>query len=110
MRTCLFITEFLNVNLTHLFFFIFIIFYCFFFNSVWLTIKFLHPKKESSGKFNGALGDIVYKRVDFTGNGFFIKDYESRQIEFSAAILNEKLCLVIKKAGLVSRKYTLFKV
>ncbi|GAB0090490.1 uncharacterized protein DMENIID0001_052260 [Sergentomyia squamirostris] len=57
---------------------------------------------EPNGSFNGALGDVLYKRADFIMNGLFIKDYGTQQLEFSTTVDNDKLCIVVRTADLVT--------
>ncbi|XP_076234963.1 uncharacterized protein LOC143179552 [Calliopsis andreniformis] len=53
---------------------------------------------EDNGVFYGTLGDLVYEFTDVSFNQFFVKDYLSRQIEFTAAITSDKLCVMVPKA------------
>lgn len=57
--------------------------------------------QEENGRFNGALGDVIYGRTEFTMNAFFVKDYETRDLEFSTAVNDDKLCVVVRSADLV---------
>lgn len=57
--------------------------------------------QEENGTFNGGIGDIIYRRADFTVNGFFIKDYLTRELEFSAPSYNDKLCIIVRSADRV---------
>lgn len=50
------------------------------------------------GTFNGGIGDIINGRADFTANGFFIKDYLSREVEFSTPTYSDKLCIIVRSA------------
>lgn len=54
---------------------------------------------EDNGVFFGALGDLVYEFADVTFNQYFVKDYLTRQIEFTAAITSDKLCVLVPKAS-----------
>lgn len=63
---------------------------------------FIFTPQQDNGTFNGAIGDLIYRRAHFTVNGFFIKDYLSRDIEFSAPAYNDKLCIIVQSADRVS--------
>ncbi|XP_076166268.1 uncharacterized protein LOC143146143 [Ptiloglossa arizonensis] len=53
---------------------------------------------EEKGVFFGALGQLVYEFADVSFNQFFVKDYLTRQIEFTEAITSDKLCVLVPKA------------
>lgn len=53
---------------------------------------------EENGVFFGTLGHLVYAFADVSFNQFFVKDYLTRQIEFTAAITSDKLCVLVPKA------------
>lgn len=57
--------------------------------------------QEENGSFNGALGDVLYKRTEFIVNAIFIKDYETRDLEFSTYVYHDKLCVVVRSADMV---------
>lgn len=67
----------------------------------------LYPNilQRPDGTFNGALGDIISKKADFIVNGCFVKDYETRLLEFTTAINDDKLCIVVQTASLVINKF-----
>jgi hypothetical protein len=55
-----------------------------------------------NGTFNGALGDMIAKRADFMSNACFVKDYlTDNRLEFTNAINDDKLCIVVQTAALV---------
>lgn len=58
--------------------------------------------QQDNGTFNGAIGDIIYRRAHFTVNGFFVKDYLSKEVEFSSPSYNDKLCIIVQSASRVS--------
>lgn len=62
-----------------------------------------HQLQKQDGTFNGALGDLITHKADFFMNAAFIKDYETRELEFTTAIDDDKLCIVVQTAQLVSR-------
>lgn len=76
----------------------------------WNPIIFLLLWKEPDGKFNGALGDVIYKRTEFTMNNFFVKDYETRLLEFSSSVFDDKLCIIVRTADLVRRLFFYFQL
>ncbi|XP_026669060.1 uncharacterized protein LOC108624594 isoform X2 [Ceratina calcarata] len=54
---------------------------------------------EENGAFFGSLGHLVYEYADVSFNHFFIKDYLTRQIEFSTPINTDRLCVFVPKAA-----------
>jgi hypothetical protein len=55
-----------------------------------------------NGSFSGALGDLIAKRADFMANACFVKDYlTDNRLEFTNAINDDKLCIVVRTAALV---------
>jgi hypothetical protein len=55
--------------------------------------------KLDNGSFNGALGRIIAHKSDMALTGYFIKDYLTRDIEFTGAVYGDSLCVVVKKAS-----------
>lgn len=55
-----------------------------------------------NGTFTGGLEEALKGRSAFLVNGYFIKDYETRDLEFSTAIGEDKLCVIVREADLVS--------
>lgn len=55
--------------------------------------------KLPNGTFTGTLGHIIAQKSDLALTGFFIKDYLTRDIEFTSAIYGDELCLLSKKAS-----------
>lgn len=53
---------------------------------------------EENGAFFGTIGHLVYKFADVSFNHFFIKDYLTREVEFTTAITSDKLCVLVPKA------------
>lgn len=51
-----------------------------------------------NGSFTGTLGRLIRHQSDLALTGFFIKDYLTRGIEFTAATYNDRLCCVVEKA------------
>jgi hypothetical protein len=54
--------------------------------------------RNPNGSFTGALKTIKSRASDVAFVGYFIKDYETRDIEFSSSLYSDELCLVTKKA------------
>lgn len=54
-----------------------------------------------NGSYNGAIGNIQKAKVDIVFVGFFIKDYSADDIEFSAPVYQDQLCIMTRKAGKV---------
>ncbi|XP_078033889.1 uncharacterized protein LOC144468351 [Augochlora pura] len=56
-----------------------------------------HGWKENN-VFFGTLGQLVSGNCDVSFNQFFVKDYMTKRIEFTAAINSDKLCVIVPKA------------
>jgi ABC-type amino acid transport substrate-binding protein len=52
-----------------------------------------------NGTLTGALNALKQRSCDVAFVSFFIKDYETRSVEFSAPVYSDELCLIVKKAG-----------
>jgi hypothetical protein len=55
--------------------------------------------KLPNGTLTGALNSIYRRDSDIAFVTFFIKDYQTRSVEFSASVYSDDLCLIVKKAG-----------
>lgn len=55
--------------------------------------------RNPNGSLTGALKTIQSRKSDVAFIGYFIKDYETRDVQFSSPIYNDELCIVVKKAG-----------
>lgn len=55
--------------------------------------------KNPNNTFTGALRSIQSRKSDIAFIGYFIKDYETRDIEFSSPVYSDQVCVVVKKAG-----------
>ncbi|KAL9695465.1 hypothetical protein quinque_014750 [Culex quinquefasciatus] len=51
-----------------------------------------------NGTFSGSLGRLSRRESDIAFVGFFIKDYFSRAVEFTAGVYNDELCCLVRKA------------
>jgi hypothetical protein len=52
-----------------------------------------------NGSFNGGIGSIESSRTDIVFVGYFIKDYGSKDIEFTVPAYQDRLCVMTRKAG-----------
>ncbi|XP_020798535.1 uncharacterized protein LOC110176502 [Drosophila serrata] len=68
------------------------------------TPDYLWPDDEffggrlADGSFSGGVGRAHRGEVDIIFAGFFVKDYLTTQIQFSAAVYTDDLCLYVQKA------------
>ncbi|XP_037030197.1 uncharacterized protein LOC119070021 [Bradysia coprophila] len=65
--------------------------------------KFLYPQSiygyaQVNGTFTGALGRLLTNKSDIGMTLFFIRDYGTRDIEFTTPIYQDQLCVVVRKA------------
>ncbi|XP_062539170.1 uncharacterized protein LOC134207471 [Armigeres subalbatus] len=69
------------------------------------TAKYMPPDKDNfgvqlpNGSFNGVIGRLTRHESDITFVGYFIKDYFSRDIEFTNGIYTDELCCIVRKAS-----------
>lgn len=56
---------------------------------------------NADGNFTGTLGMLVYREVDLAFNGFFVKDYRSRDLEFTEHIGMDKIYVIVPRLGRV---------
>ncbi|XP_053699343.1 uncharacterized protein LOC128746319 [Sabethes cyaneus] len=54
-----------------------------------------------NGTFDGVIGRLMRHKSDVSFVGFFIKDYFSREIEFTSGVYTDELCCLVKKASRV---------
>lgn len=54
---------------------------------------------KENGVFVGTIGHLVYQLADVTFNEFFIKDYLTRQVEFTTVTTSDMLCALVPKAA-----------
>ncbi|EDW50993.1 uncharacterized protein LOC6619535 [Drosophila sechellia] len=68
------------------------------------TADYLWPDDEffggrlANGEYSGGVGRAHRGEVDIIFAGFFVKDYLTTHIQFSAAVYMDELCLYVKKA------------
>lgn len=55
--------------------------------------------KSPNGTLTGALKSIAEREADVAFVTFFIKDYETKSVEFSTSLYSDDLCLIVEKAG-----------
>uniref|UniRef100_A0A182K7I2 DNA polymerase subunit gamma-1 n=1 Tax=Anopheles christyi TaxID=43041 RepID=A0A182K7I2_9DIPT len=55
--------------------------------------------RSPNGSFTGALGRLIRREVDIVFTGFFIKDYFTRDIEFTAGLYSDAVCCLVRKAS-----------
>lgn len=60
-----------------------------------LKFGFRYP----NGTLTGAIRSVQSRKCDIAAIGCFIKDYETRDVDFSSPIYSDNLCLAVKKAG-----------
>ncbi|XP_058811293.1 uncharacterized protein LOC131676188 [Topomyia yanbarensis] len=71
------------------------------------TAIYLPPDKDNfgsllpNGSFNGVIGRLTRHESDITFIGYFIKDYFSRDVEFTSGVYTDELCCLVKKASRV---------
>uniref|UniRef100_A0A182T7J6 Receptor ligand binding region domain-containing protein n=1 Tax=Anopheles maculatus TaxID=74869 RepID=A0A182T7J6_9DIPT len=59
--------------------------------------------KMANGTFTAVLGRLMSRDSWFSMNVYFLKDYETRELQFSAGIYQDSLCVFIQAAGMVSK-------
>jgi len=55
--------------------------------------------KNPNGTLTGGLRTVQSRKSDIAFSGYFIKDYETRDVEFSTPVYSDELCIVVAKAG-----------
>ncbi|CAL7949915.1 unnamed protein product [Xylocopa violacea] len=63
-----------------------------------------------NGVYFGTIGHLVYKFADVSFNQFFVKDYLTRQMEFTTPITSDKLCVLVPKAPPVPDYLVIIKI
>ncbi|EAT32240.1 AAEL015647-PA [Aedes aegypti] len=69
------------------------------------TAVFIPPDNDNfgtqlpNGSFNGVIGRLARRESDVAFVGFFVKDYFSRDIEFTSGVYGDELCCLVKKAS-----------
>lgn len=55
--------------------------------------------KLTNGHFCGALRYVLDKKIEFISVSYFVKDYETHNIEFSSIAMTDELCVVVRKGS-----------
>lgn len=66
-------------------------------NYIWPDDEFFGGR-QPNGSYNGGVGRVHRYELDVIFAGFFIKDYLTTRIQFSAAVYMDDLCLFVQKA------------
>lgn len=72
------------------------------------TDYFKYGRVLENGTAVGSLGDVVYRRVHLAGNGRFVEDYGTDDIEFSQSYQNDYICFVVPKSQAIPHWIMLF--
>uniref|UniRef100_A0A182TE09 Ionotropic glutamate receptor C-terminal domain-containing protein n=1 Tax=Anopheles melas TaxID=34690 RepID=A0A182TE09_9DIPT len=57
--------------------------------------------KMANGTFTGVLGRLVARDAWLSMNVYFLKDYETRELQFGAAVYQDSLCVFVQAAGML---------
>uniref|UniRef100_A0A182VV85 Ionotropic glutamate receptor L-glutamate and glycine-binding domain-containing protein n=1 Tax=Anopheles minimus TaxID=112268 RepID=A0A182VV85_9DIPT len=57
--------------------------------------------KMVNGTFTGVLGRLVARESWLSMNVYFLKDYETRDLQFSAGVYQDSLCVFVQAAGML---------
>uniref|UniRef100_A0A182YH92 Ionotropic glutamate receptor L-glutamate and glycine-binding domain-containing protein n=1 Tax=Anopheles stephensi TaxID=30069 RepID=A0A182YH92_ANOST len=60
--------------------------------------------KMANGTFTGVLGRLMSRESWLSMNVYFLKDYETRELQFSAGIYQDSLCVFVQAAGMLSKQ------
>lgn len=71
------------------------------FTNLIIIHKCLSRYRLANESFSGAIGEIITNQTDISLTGFFIKDYLTRDVEFTTAVYSDKLCCYVPKASRV---------
>ncbi|XP_053678145.1 uncharacterized protein LOC128728542 [Anopheles nili] len=61
--------------------------------------RHLFGDRLPNGSFSGALGRLIRREVDIVFTGFFIKDYATRDVDFTPGVYSDAVCCLVKKAS-----------
>ncbi|KAJ3647503.1 hypothetical protein Zmor_019377 [Zophobas morio] len=61
-----------------------------------------------NGTITGSLADVVNRKVHYSPNGRFLKNYDTRKIEFTVPYDSDKFCMVVPKSPKIPAWRTLF--
>lgn len=62
--------------------------------------------RSKNGTFVGALGRLIRGESDIAVTAYFIKDYSTRDIDFTNALYSDQLCCIVKKQPLLPKSMT----
>ncbi|XP_044265276.1 uncharacterized protein LOC123011747 [Tribolium madens] len=57
-----------------------------------------HGRVLKNGTITGSLSDVVFRKVDFSANDWFLIDYQTREIEVTVPFSYDQVCPVVPKA------------
>uniref|UniRef100_A0A182XBX1 Ionotropic glutamate receptor C-terminal domain-containing protein n=1 Tax=Anopheles quadriannulatus TaxID=34691 RepID=A0A182XBX1_ANOQN len=57
--------------------------------------------RMANGTFTGVLGRLVARDAWLSMNVYFLKDYETRELQFGAAVYQDSLCVFVQAAGML---------
>uniref|UniRef100_A0A182N1E0 DNA polymerase subunit gamma-1 n=1 Tax=Anopheles dirus TaxID=7168 RepID=A0A182N1E0_9DIPT len=58
----------------------------------------LFGDRQPNGSFTGALGRLTRREVDIVFTGFFVKEYYTREVDFTAGLYSDAVCCLVRKA------------
>ncbi|XP_058063424.1 uncharacterized protein LOC131213406 [Anopheles bellator] len=65
--------------------------------------------RTANGTFTGVLGGLLARRSWLSMNVYFLKDYETRDLLFSAAVYQDSLCVFVQAAGMLPNWLLIFR-
>uniref|UniRef100_A0A182QUF9 Ionotropic glutamate receptor C-terminal domain-containing protein n=1 Tax=Anopheles farauti TaxID=69004 RepID=A0A182QUF9_9DIPT len=57
--------------------------------------------RQPNGTFTGVLGRLVNRDAWLSMNVYFLKDYETRELQFGAGIYQDSLCVFVRATGML---------
>uniref|UniRef100_A0A182RM80 Ionotropic glutamate receptor L-glutamate and glycine-binding domain-containing protein n=1 Tax=Anopheles funestus TaxID=62324 RepID=A0A182RM80_ANOFN len=65
--------------------------------------------KMANGTFTGVLGRLLTRESWLSMNVYFLKDYETRDLQFSAGVYQDSLCVFVRAAGMLPNWLLIFR-
>ncbi|XP_053661435.1 uncharacterized protein LOC128710403 [Anopheles marshallii] len=65
--------------------------------------------KMANGTFTGVLGRLLTRESWLSLNVYFLKDYETRELQFSAGVYQDSLCVFVRAAGMLPEWLLIFR-
>lgn len=96
------------ILLSKLFLIFILVFFPSFMYHLYIFAMIYFQWQQENGSYAGALGDLLYQRTEFIMNAFFIKDYETRDLQFTSAVYNDEMCVGKYLFIIRCMAYTLF--